>query len=87
MVTDIGGGVPLRALEGLRRWRRRRQTIAKRRRAIAELHALDDRVLQDIGVDRRAIPELVDAQIRFEAEVEAAGPRLGSSARPCAQPC
>jgi uncharacterized protein YjiS (DUF1127 family) len=57
IVTDIGGAVPLRALDGLRRWH-------KRRKAIAELGALDDRMLKDIGVSRGAIRELVDTQLR-----------------------
>ncbi len=89
ILTDIGGAVPLRALDGLRLWH-------KRRKAIAELGALDDRMLKDIGVSRGAIRELVDAQLRHEAETGAAavapGPRLapvglGFAARPCAQPC
>ncbi len=67
ILSDIGGAVPLRALAGLRRWH-------KRRKAITELGALDDRTLQDIGVSRGEIRELVDAQLRFEA-------------RPCVQPC
>ena len=57
ILTDIGGAVPLRALDGLRHWH-------KRRKAIAELSALDDRMLKDIGVSRGAIRELVDAQLR-----------------------
>ena len=94
-MTDVRGGLPLRTFEGLRRWRRRGKATAYRRRAIAELVALDDRTLQDIGVDRRSIPELVDAQL--QAEAEAAEPRAalarpaparpGLDARPCAQPC
>ena len=83
--ADIGGAVPLRALDGLRRWH-------KRRKAIAELGALDDRTLKDIGVSRGAIRELVDAQLRFEAEAAAPERRpapvgFGFSARPCTQPC
>ncbi len=74
-MTGTHGGVLLHAFKGLRRWRRRGKTIAKRRRAIAELDALDDRVLQDIGVNRRSIPELVDAQLRHEAEAGAPDPR------------
>jgi uncharacterized protein YjiS (DUF1127 family) len=65
--ADIGGAVPLGALARLRRWH-------KRRKAIAELGTLDDRTLQDIGVSRGAIRELVDAQLRFDAQ-------------PCVQPC
>ncbi len=89
LLTDIGGAVPLRALEGLRHWH-------KRRKAIAELGALDDRMLKDIGVSRGAIRELVDAQLRPKAETgaetDAAEPRPaparpGLAARPCAQPC
>ncbi len=89
ILSDIGGAVPLHALEGLRHWH-------KRRKAIAELGALDDRMLKDIGVSRGAIRELVDAQLRHKAETGAAAvaaePRLapvglGFAARPCAQPC
>ena len=91
-MTDIRGGLPLPAFEALRRWHKRRKAIAKRRRAIAELGALDDRTLQDIGVNRRSIPELVDAQLRHEAEAETADPRPAPAApvfaaRPCTQPC
>jgi hypothetical protein len=60
---------------------------AYRRHAIAELDGLDDRVLQDIGVDRRAIPELVEAQLQFEAEAAEPRPGFGFGARPCPQPC
>ena len=89
-MTDIRAGVPLSAFEALRRWHQRRQALAKRRWAIAELDRLDDRILQDIGVNRRAIPELVDAQL--QAEAEAAQPRPAPAppvfgARPCTQPC
>lgn len=84
-MTDVLSGLPFGAFEGLRRWRRRRQVNAYRRNAIAELEALDDRVLQDIGVNRRSIPDLVDA--RLQAEAVAAEPRPGFGARPCAQPC
>ena len=89
-MTDIRGGLPQRAFEGLRRWRRRGKATAYRRRAIAELVALDDRTLQDIGVNRRSIPELVDAQLHAEAEATEPRPapaRPGLGARPCAQPC
>ncbi len=58
ILTNIGGAVPLHAFESLRRWH-------KRRKAIAELQALDNRTLQDIGISRGAIRELVDAQLRF----------------------
>ena len=78
-MTDIRGGAPLRAFEGLRRWRHQGKMIAKRRKAIAELDALDDRTLQDIGVNRRSIRELVEAQLRPKAETgaetDAAEPR------------
>ncbi len=57
VLSDIRGAVPLHAFEGLRRWQ-------KRRKAIAELGALDDRTLRDIGVSRGSIRELVDAQLR-----------------------
>ncbi len=62
IVTDIGGAVQLRSFEGLRRWRRRR-------RAIAELGALNNRMLRDIGIDRNHIRETVDAMLRAETGV------------------
>ncbi len=73
------------AFESLRRWRRKSQMNAYRCHATAELDSLDDRILQDIGIDRRAIPELVDAQLQVEAEAAAAHSGFGS--RPCTQPC
>ncbi len=49
-----------------------RRTAHRRRKSIAEFGALDERTLKDIGVSRREIRKLVDAQIRFEAEAVAA---------------
>jgi uncharacterized protein YjiS (DUF1127 family) len=89
-VTDSRGAVPPRAFEGLRRRWRGARAAAERRKRIAELNALDDRTLQDIGVDRRAIPDLVDTQLQTEAEAmdqRPASARPGIGARPCAQPC
>ena len=93
-MTEFRGAVVPRAFEGLRRWRRQDKAVAGRRKAIAELDALDDRTLQDIGVDRRSIPELVDAQLQAEAEAAiprpaSARPGIGAQpgARPCTQPC
>ncbi len=88
VLTDIRGAVPLHAFEGLRRWH-------KRRKAIAELSTLDDRMLRDIGISRGEIREVVDAQLRHEAEADAAAkaaeprpaPAPGFGTRPCAQPC
>ena len=88
LLTDIGGAVSLSAFAKLRHWHRRGK-------AISELSALDDRTLQDIGVNRRSIRELVDAQLQAEtadprltpAETAPVGFNLGPSARPCAQPC
>ncbi len=85
VLTDIRGAVPLHAFAGLRRWH-------QRRKAITELSTLDDRTLQDIGVSRGAIRELVDAQLRFEAEARTAERRpapagLSLTTRPCTQPC
>ncbi len=60
VMSDIRGAVPLHAFGGLRRWQ-------KRRKAIAELSALNDRTLQDIGISRGSIRELVDAQLRVQA--------------------
>lgn len=36
---------------------------ATRRQTIAQLAALDDRLLRDIGIERAAIPEMVDARL------------------------
>ena len=85
VLTDIRGAVPLRVVEGLRRWQHRRK-------AVAELAALNDHTLRDIGVSRGSIRELVDAQLRFEAETDPADPRpasagFGLATRPCVQPC
>ncbi len=56
-----GAGRLLAALRDLRR----RMVLAHRRRAaIAELAALEDWQLDDIGVRRAQIPELVDAGLR-----------------------
>ncbi len=49
-----------------------RRAAQRRHKSIAEFDALDDRALKDIGVSRGAIRELVDAQLRFEAEAVAA---------------
>lgn len=81
--------MPLRVFEDLRRWHRRRK-------AIAEVGALSDRILKDIGVSRGSIRELVDARLRPKAETKAEAVAwdrrpspvgLGFSARPCTQPC
>ena len=58
ILTDIGGAVPLRAFDGLRRWH-------KRRKAIAELSTLDDRTLRDL---QRSFP--VGSVHRLMNEVE-----------------
>jgi uncharacterized protein YjiS (DUF1127 family) len=85
ILSDIGGAVPPHPFQDLSRRHRRRERIA-------ELDALDDHILQDIGVNRRSIPELVDARLRLEAEADAADPRRapdrsGFRAQPCEQPC
>ena len=49
-----------------------RRAAQRRRKSIAEFGALDERTLKDIGVSRREIRKLVDAQVRFEAEAVAA---------------
>lgn len=89
-MTDILGGALLRAFEGLRRWRRRDKAGAERRRAIAELEGLDDRTLQDIGVNRRSIRDLVDARLQAEAQATAPRPapdRPGIGSQPRIRPC
>ena len=58
VLSDIRGAVPLHAFKGLRRWQ-------KRRKAIAELSALDNRMLRDIGISRGEIRDLVEAQLRY----------------------
>ncbi len=42
---------------------------AARRQSIAQLNALDDRILQDIGIERMAITEMVDARIQARGAV------------------
>lgn len=44
----------------LRRWIRARVRAWQRRKMIAALHAMDDRLLRDIGIERSRIPEVVD---------------------------
>ncbi len=61
LVTDIGGAVPLRAIQALRHWRRRGK-------AVGELSALDNHMLKDIGISRGSIRELVDAQLQAEID-------------------
>ncbi len=60
VLTDIGGAVPLHTFEDLRRWQKRRKTVT-------ELTALNDHMLQDIGIRRGSIRERVDAQLRIQA--------------------
>lgn len=62
VLSDIAGAVPLHAFEGLHRWH-------KRHKAVTELSALNDHMLQDIGISRGSIRERVDAQLRFQAGV------------------
>ncbi len=42
------------------------QTARRRRTAILQMQALDDRVLRDIGISRRDIPFLVEQQMSAE---------------------
>ncbi len=70
-ITDVtSAGAFLNPMDAARKSDRR--AAQRRRKAIAEFGALDDRTLKDIGVSRGEIRELVDAQIRFEAEAVAA---------------
>jgi uncharacterized protein YjiS (DUF1127 family) len=57
VLADIGGAVPLHPFEGFRRWQ-------KRRKAIVELGALDSRLLQDLGIHRSQIRDVVNAQLQ-----------------------
>jgi uncharacterized protein YjiS (DUF1127 family) len=52
-------------------WRRPRAWSAKRR-AVAELSALDDRLLRDIGIDRSEIESVVHGQRQSEPEAAVA---------------
>ena len=42
---------------------------AARRQSIAQLNALDDRILQDIGIERATITEMVDARMQERGAV------------------
>ncbi len=57
VLADIRGAVPLHPFEDLGRWQ-------KRRKAIAELGTLDNRMLRDIGISRGEIRDVVDAQLQ-----------------------
>lgn len=55
---------------------------ATRRQTIAQLAALDDRLLRDIGIERASIPEMVDARLEgrsptWRLETAPVGPRPG----------
>ena len=55
---------------------------ATRRQTIAQLAALDDRLLRDIGIERASIPEMVDARLKdrspaWRLESAPADPRPG----------
>ncbi len=58
-----------------------RRAAQRRRKSIAEFGALDDRTLKDIGVSRGEIRELVDAQVRFEAEAVASNAVASTAGR------
>ena len=62
------GGAPIlgRLTAGVRRWR-------DRNAALREFERLDDRDLQDIGVDRNGLRDLIDARLA-ERELRARGP-------------
>lgn len=51
-----------------RRLRDRAMRARQRRAAIADLSRLDDRLLQDIGIRRERITELVDENLRRSAD-------------------
>ena len=53
-----------------------------RRRAINELAGLDDRLLDDIGLERVRIPETVDAMLHREPVVAGAGRRSDAEPEP-----
>ncbi len=57
VLADIGGAVPLHLFAGLRRWQ-------KRRKAMTELGALDNRLLRDLGIRRGQIRDVVTAQLQ-----------------------
>lgn len=66
----------------LQRLKAELKRAAIRRQTIAQLAALDDRLLRDIGVERAAIPEMVDARLEgrsptWHLEALLADPRPG----------
>ena len=61
-----GAQVLGRLTAGLRRWR-------DRNAALRDFERLDDRDLQDLGVDRNGLRDLIDARLA-ERELRARGP-------------
>ena len=57
-----------------------------RKRAIAEVSALDDRLLRDIGISRAEIRGAVDGTLRARKPAPVRGARPGATARPRCAP-
>lgn len=66
------------AARGMNRWMQRGLSALERgqarRLALRELYALDDRLLQDIGLSREQVPVTVNAMFRREPLAGATGP-------------
>jgi uncharacterized protein YjiS (DUF1127 family) len=71
-LVDGAFGAATALARAIARWR-------KRREAIAEISALSDRLLRDIGVARRDIRRAVDGRLDAPVAVHAARPRPPSS--------
>ena len=66
-------GIGQRLRSGLHRFVEHRRRARTRRQAIRELSALSNHPLDDIGVSRADIPQVVDATLRGEARPRSRG--------------
>lgn len=73
-LNSLKGGKSFMKDGFLGRWFGNASRHWERRKMIATLEAMDDRLLRDIGVFRGEIPRLVDGLLRFEQESAAMAP-------------